>query len=134
MIYSLHEAGYYGAAPLRAAAIATRNLWGSAFNPLSQSPIGRRIYASAELFSNVTRRYGKPEWRTDSVVINDTNVRVRAIEDWSSPWVKLLRFERDVSDLRRAGVKKTAPAVLLIAPLSGHYANSFARHIAAILA
>jgi poly(3-hydroxybutyrate) depolymerase len=123
MIYSLHEAGYYGATPLRAAAIATRNFWGSPLNPLAKTPMGRRLYASAALFSNVTRRYGKPDWRTDSVVINDTTVRVRAIEDWSSPWVKMLRFERDVSDLRRAGVKKTAPAVLLIAPLSGHYAT-----------
>ncbi|GGZ22996.1 polyhydroxyalkanoate depolymerase [Asticcacaulis endophyticus] len=123
MLYSLHEYAYYSAAPMRALAQMTRDFWGSKANPASDTALGRTLYASAELFSNVTRRYGKPDWRIDSVTINDTPVRVQIVEDWSTPWVRLLRFQRDNADLRRAGVKKTAPAVLIVAPLSGHYAT-----------
>src|SRR5690606_2211736 len=73
--------------------------------------------------SNITRRYGKPEWRLDKVRINDHDVRVHPIAEWSSPWCKLLRFERDSADLRRAGKRNPSPPVLIVAPLSGHYAT-----------
>jgi poly(3-hydroxybutyrate) depolymerase len=123
MLYAMHEYAYYGAAPMRMAAQAARNFWGSPLNPAADSAVGRTLFASAELFSNVTRRYGKPDWGVDSVTINDTEVRVHRIDEWASPWCRLIRFERDSADLRRAGQKKVAPAVLLIAPLSGHYAT-----------
>jgi len=123
MLYSLHEYAYYSAAPLRAMAQMTRDFWGSKLNPAADTAIGRTLYASAELFSNVTRRYGKPEWGIDHVIINGQDVRVSIIEDWSSPWCKLLRFQRDTTDLRRAHVRKPSPAVLIVAPLSGHYAT-----------
>jgi poly(3-hydroxybutyrate) depolymerase len=123
MLYSLHEYAYYSAAPLRAMAQMTRDFWGSKLNPASDTAIGRTLYASAELFSNVTKRYGKPEWGINTISINGVDVRVNIIEDWSSPWCRLLRFQRDVSDLRRAKRKTAAPAVLIVAPLSGHYAT-----------
>jgi poly(3-hydroxybutyrate) depolymerase len=123
MLYALHEYAYYTAAPMRAMAQMTRDFWGSKLNPASDTAIGRTLYASAELFSNVTKRYGKPEWGINTVAINGHDVRINIIEDWSSPWCRLLRFQRDVSDLRRAGQKKPAPAVLIVAPLSGHYAT-----------
>ncbi|CAL4865772.1 hypothetical protein MMA231_00008 [Asticcacaulis sp. MM231] len=123
MLYALHEYAYYTAAPMRAMAQMTRDFWGSKLNPASDTAVGRTLYASAELFSNVTKRYGKPEWGINTIAINGHDVRVSIIEDWSSPWCRLLQFQRDVSDLRRAGQKKPAPAVLIVAPLSGHYAT-----------
>ena len=101
----------------------TRDFWGSKLNPASDTALGRTLYASAELFSNITKRYNKPDWRIDKVSINGQDVRVNIVEDWSSPWVKLLRFQRDTTDMRRAGIRKAAPAVLIVAPLSGHYAT-----------
>ena len=103
MLYSLYEAGYYAAAPFRAAARATRQYWSSPLNPARETPLGRRLFASADLFANLTRRYGRPEWGIDSVDIGGTEVRVRKVEAWSSPWVKLTHFARDPLDLRRAG-------------------------------
>ncbi len=123
MLYSLHEYAYYSATPFRAMAQMTRDFWGSKMNPAADTAIGRTLYATAELFSNVTRRYGKPEWGFDSVEINGQSVRVSIITDFETPWVRLLRFQRDSSDLRRAGKKTGAPAVLIVAPLSGHYAS-----------
>ena len=123
MLYSMHEYAYYSAAPFRAMAQMARDFWGSKMNPAANTAIGRNLYASAELFSNVTRRYGKPEWGLDSIEINGQPVRVTVITDYETPWVRLLRFQRDNSDLRRAGKKTAAPAVLIVAPLSGHYAT-----------
>src|SRR5688572_14169060 len=70
MLYSLYEAGYYGSTPLRMAARMTRDFWSSPLNPGRDSELGRRLYASADLLANLTRRYGRPAWGIDSVTIN----------------------------------------------------------------
>jgi len=123
MLYSMYEAGYYASTPLRAAARLTRDFWSSPLNPARDSELGRRFYAGADLFANLTRRYGKPAWGIDSVAIDGQAVRVRPTEVWSSPWCKLTHFARDMADMRRAGRRTREPAVLIVAPLSGHYAT-----------
>ena len=123
MLYALHEAAYYASTPLREAARMARDFWSSPLNPGADTAIGRRLYASNDLFANVTRRYGKPDWNIDSVAINGHLVRVRPQTVWASPWVKLVQFSRDQSDLRRAGRRSIEPAVLIVAPLSGHHAS-----------
>lgn len=123
MLYTLYEAGFYAAAPLRAAALATRDYWSSPLNPARDSEAARRIYAGADLFVNLTRRYGRPAWGVDEVRIDQTAVRVTETTVWRSPWVKLTHFTRDPDDMRRAGRREPEPAVLLVAPLSGHYAT-----------
>jgi len=123
MLYALHEASFYASTPLRLAARAARDFWGSPLNPAAESDLGRRIHAGADLFSNVTRRYGKPDWRIDSVKIGQVDVRVRPTVVWESPWARLIQFDRDMADMRRAGKFQLDPAVLIVAPLSGHYAT-----------
>ena len=49
MLYSLHEAAYNSATPIRMAARAARDFWGSPLNPAGASQWGRRLYASADL-------------------------------------------------------------------------------------
>jgi len=123
MLYSLYEAGFYAAAPFRAAALAARDFWSSPMNPARDTEMARRIYAGADLFANLTRRYGRPAWHIDEVTIEGRPVRVRTVEAWSSPWVKLTHFARDRTDFRLAGRRELEPAVLIVAPLSGHYAT-----------
>jgi len=123
MLYSFHEYAYHAASPLRLAAQMARSFWGSSANPASDTAVGRTMYASAEMFSNMTRRYGKPEWGIDKVEIEGVDVRVRQVTAWSSPWCRMIHFARDRNDLRRAGRAAFEPAVLIVAPLSGHYAT-----------
>jgi poly(3-hydroxybutyrate) depolymerase len=123
MLYAMHEASFYASTPLRLAARAARDFWGSPLNPAAESDLGRRIHAGADLFSNVTRRYGKPDWRIDSVKVGQVDVRVRPTVVWESPWARLIQFDRDMADMRRAGKFSLDPAVLIVAPLSGHYAT-----------
>ena len=56
MLYTLYEAGYYAASPLRFAALAAREFWSSPLNPAAESELGRRIYATSDLFANLMRR------------------------------------------------------------------------------
>lgn len=123
MLYTAYETSYYATTPLRFAALATRDFWSSPLNPVADTELGRRLFATSDLFANLTRRYGKPEWMIDSIEINGRPVRVRPTTVWSTPWCKLTHFARDMSDLRRAGKTEIEPAVLIAAPLSGHYAT-----------
>ena len=123
MLYTLYEASYYLTTPLRSATRLTRDFWSSPLNPAKDSDLGRRIFAGADLMANLTRRYGRPPWNIDKVEIDGHSVRVRPTEVWSSPWAKLTHFSRDMADMRTAGRRELEPAVLIVAPLSGHYAT-----------
>jgi len=123
MLYALHEAAYYASTPMRFAVRAARDFWGSPLNPAADTAIGRSLYAGADLVANITRRYGRPAWGIDSVLVDGTPVAVRPVEVWRSPWVRLIHFARDPRDLRRAGRTRLEPAVLIVAPLSGHHAT-----------
>jgi poly(3-hydroxybutyrate) depolymerase len=123
MLYALHEATYHSATPLRLASQMARDFWSSPFNPAAASRLGRTFYAAADLTTNLTRRYGKPAWNIDTVKVNGRDVRVHMETAWRSPWVKMRRFWRDPDDLRAAGAATETPAVLVVAPLSGHFAT-----------
>ena len=123
MLYAIREAAYRSAAPLRLAAEFARDFWRSPINPAADSKMGRALYASADLTANLTRRYFKPAWNIDDVRVNGHPVRVRCEIVWRSPWVRLLRFARDRDDLGLAGAPLDGPAVLAVAPLSGHFAT-----------
>jgi poly(3-hydroxybutyrate) depolymerase len=123
MLYALHELAYTSAQPFRLGAQVARQFWTSPLNPMASTAIARTAYASAELFESVTRRYGKPDWGLEVVNIGGKPVRTTQQIIWSSPWVRLIRFARNVGDLKRAGRPVAAPSVLIVAPLSGHYAT-----------
>ena len=123
MLYALHDAAYRSAAPLRMAAELARDFWGSPFNPAGASRLGRALFASADVTANVTRRHFKPAWGINETIVNGHAVAVRCETVWRSPWVKLRRFVRDPDGLAAAGAAADAPAVLVVAPLSGHFAT-----------
>jgi poly(3-hydroxybutyrate) depolymerase len=123
MLYAFHEAAYRSAAPLRMAAEMARDFWSSPINPAAASRLGRTLYASADMMANMTRRYGKPAWGIDKVLVGQREVAVHTETAWRTPWVKLRRFWRDPADLKKARAPLDTPAVLIIAPLSGHFAT-----------
>lgn len=123
MLYTLHELAYHSALPFRFGAQLARDFWSSPYNPAAETALGRTAYASAELFESLTRRYGKPDWRLDVVEIDGCPVSVDYETVWSSAWCKLVRFVRNEADLTAAGRPVEAPKVLIVAPLSGHYAT-----------
>ena len=123
MLYAWHELAYHSAMPLRLGARMAREFWTSPFNLASDTAMGRTAFAAAELIESLTRRYGKPEWKLDSVTINDRPVAVSQSVVWSTAWCRLLKFTRDPADLAAAGQKGERPNLVIVAPLSGHYAT-----------
>ena len=125
MLYSLVEMNRVAMAPMRLAAKAGRAALASPLNPLSQTSYGKSLAAMADVFESATRYYGKPEWRIDTVRINSVTVPVRPEVAWRSPWCGLVHFKKDADILastRRPGAAPL-PRLLIVAPLSGHYAT-----------
>ena len=103
--------------PARAYADAVRLFYSNPLNPFSHTPFGRSVAASAELFERTTRRYGKPSFGLTKTVVDWKTVEVREKTVWSRPFCNLIHFKRDVP----AG--RPDPKLLIVAPMSGHYAT-----------
>ncbi len=117
MLYSAYEMTYAALAPWRYMAQGTKTIMSSPFNPMSASLAGRSLSASADLFERLTRRYGKPEWDIASTRIDGQAVAVSSRTVKADTWMKLTHFDRCVSD------RRDDPKLLIVAPLSGHYAT-----------
>ena len=123
MLYSMYELGHLSVAPLRIAAMMQSSVLRSPLNPMVASDLARTAAAASELFESVTRRYRKPAWNLPTTTINGAEVGVAAKTVWSSPWCGMVHFEREAHALKAARGDRADPAVLLVAPMSGHYAT-----------
>jgi poly(3-hydroxybutyrate) depolymerase len=117
--YQLYELNHAAVGPFRAAADAARLYFQNPLNPLSATPFGRSMAAAAEMFERTTRRYGKPEWGIAETTTH--GIRVPVVERilWERPFGRLIHFEKG------PGVVAVAaqPKLLIVAPMSGHYAT-----------
>lgn len=118
-LYWMYEWGQAALTPSRAMADAARLYFKNPLNPWSQTTFGKSMAAAAEVYERTTRRYGKPEWGIASTLANGMRVPVRISTVWERPFCKLLHFEREFSRPPR----RPQPKLLLVAPLSGHYAT-----------
>ena len=117
-IYQMYEWNHAVLSPYRAVADATRLLFKNPINPFAHTWMGRTLSASAEMFERTTRRYGKPEFGIASVLSGGERVEVREQTAWQRPFCRLIHFEKMGLTSRKAQQK-----VLLVAPMSGHYAT-----------
>ena len=118
-MYWLYEMSHAALNPSRALADATRAYFRSASNPWSATTMGRSIAAACELFERSTRRYNRPDWGIDAATVAGRRVPVEIKTVWERPFCRLLHFER----LFEHPPVQPQPRVLLVAPMSGHYAT-----------
>jgi poly(3-hydroxybutyrate) depolymerase len=118
-LYWLYELTHAALNPARAAADATRLAFRNPINPLYSTSFGKSVVAAAELFERSTRRYGQPEWRISSTLVGGQRVPVRIESVWERPFCRLLHFER----VFERPPRRQQPRLLIVAPLSGHYAT-----------
>ena len=78
----------------------------------------RAVSAAFEMFINATRRYGKPDFGLDATLVDGVETPVVEEVVWSAPFCNLLHFRRDPPP---PGARD--PKVLIVAPMSGHYAT-----------
>ncbi|MGE0046209.1 MAG: polyhydroxyalkanoate depolymerase [Hyphomonadaceae bacterium] len=123
MLYSLYELNHLAVAPFRAAAMWQGAALRSPFNPVSQTDLARSAAAAADVFETVTRRYRKPDWNLPHAMVQSVPVPVKPVPIWTSAFCSLIHFKREERALERARGARTDPKVLIVAPMSGHYAT-----------
>ncbi len=115
MLYHTYEMTHAALAPMRQMARFGREALNSPSNPLANTYGARVGAAGLDMFIKATKRYDKPEFGLDSTEINGTGVPVVEEVALALPFCNLLHFCKPGA----------APAqkLLIIAPLSGHYAT-----------
>jgi poly(3-hydroxybutyrate) depolymerase len=117
-LYLFYETAFAAMAPARAMADASRLFYTNPANPLAHTPFGRTMAASSVMFERATRRYGKPAFDLPTTVVNGIEVQVTETVVWSRPFCNLVHFDR-----ARPRDAASQPKVLIVAPMSGHYAT-----------
>lgn len=127
-LYWFYEMTHVALNPSRAMAHAAHAFFKSPSNPVSNTSMGKSISAACELFERATRRYSQPEWDIEHTVVDGKLAPVSVETVWDRPFCRLLHFDRQV-----AITHKPDPRVLVIAPLSGHYATLLRGTVEALL-
>ena len=116
--YQMYEMAHLALMPARIMSDATRLWFKNPLNPASYTPFGRNLAASAELFERMTRRYGKPVFGFADTTVDGRTCAVHEEVVWQHPFCRLVRFRRDGLEGRAP-----QPKLLIVAPMSGHYAT-----------
>ncbi|MCA1907338.1 MAG: polyhydroxyalkanoate depolymerase [Magnetospirillum sp.] len=115
MLYHLHELQHAALAPVRLMAEAVQSMYSHPWMPMSYTSFGRAVAAGAELLERTTRRYPKPAFNLPNTVIGGQEIPVREVVVYEKPFCGLLHFQRQTD--------RRDPRVLVVAPMSGHYAT-----------
>ncbi len=116
--YHAYETVHMMVSPARGVSDAMQLAFKNPASPLTYTPFGRSVAAACELFERSTRRYGKPAFDLPQTTMEGVKVAVEQKVVWERPFCKLVYFDRQVQ-----GRRKPQPKVLLVAPMSGHYAT-----------
>ena len=125
MIYYAYEFQRQLAQPVRVWANAIEQASSSPYNPFAETWFGKSITAGAEIVTRLTRDYGKPAFGLPTTEIAGEAVAVNEEILVRKPFCQLLRFRRDTT--------RRDPKVLLVAPMSGHYATLLRGTVEALL-
>ncbi len=129
MLYTLHEMQHATLAPWTAIARSSVQFLTNPFNPLSYFPSSRKLAAGAELFFRLTQRYEKPGFGLAETLVDGQSVPVSEEVLLDKPFCRLLHFRR----VFPPEAERNDPKVLLVAPLSGHYATLLRDTVRALL-
>lgn len=85
-------------------------------NPLGYCGLGPVTASALDVFAHAAASRGKPAFGIDAIEMNGAEYRVTEAIVLHRPFGSLLRFTRD-------GLPADAPKLLIVAPMSGHYAT-----------
>jgi poly(3-hydroxybutyrate) depolymerase len=124
-LYNLYEIGYVALTPVRLWAEATRDIFQNPMSPLSFTPMGRTMAATADVTFRLTRRFEQPAFEINSVFINGKAHKVREEDAQDKAFCRLKHFVVQGAPQR--------PKLLLGAPQSGHFATLLRGTVEALL-
>jgi poly(3-hydroxybutyrate) depolymerase len=123
MLYQIYETQRSLMEPFSDFAQMTAKLYANPLSPLGQLPVSQRVAAAYDLMHRLGKDYEKPEFGIRSVEINNQQVTIFERVEIDKPFCELRRFKRYADDIETLELVKQHPVVLIVAPLSGHYAT-----------
>lgn len=90
---------------------------------LGLNPLTKNLSAGYELLHRLGKDYKKPEFNITSVDMDGVNVVIHEQVELDRAFCRLLSFERYSNDVSTLTKIQNQPVVLVVAPLSGHYAT-----------
>lgn len=115
MLYHYHELQRLSLEPMRLMARSALSMLDLPGNPLRATPMGRVAAAALDSFEHNTKRFDKPAFGHTSTTIEGREVAVTEHVVHHGVWCDLLHFDR--------AEERADPKLLIVAPLSGHYAT-----------
>jgi poly(3-hydroxybutyrate) depolymerase len=119
MLYHFYEFAHAALTPARTVADQAKYFFSNPLNPLAHTTIGRSTAAAAELIERTTRRYAKPSFGIAATRIGGEDVSVSEEVVWQKPFCRLIHFRRALPEQQ----VKASSRILIVAPMSGHYAT-----------
>lgn len=123
MLYQIYEAQRSLMEPFADFAQAASKLYSNPLSPFGQHPLAQRMAASYDLLYRLGKDYEKPGFNITTIDIDGTHVAIHEKVAMDLPFCELRRFKRFSDDADTLNRMKGQPAVLIVAPLSGHYAT-----------
>ncbi|MFT3777139.1 MAG: polyhydroxyalkanoate depolymerase [Ottowia sp.] len=123
MLYQIYDAQRSLIEPFADMADATAKLYSNPHTLWGQMPMAQRVAASFALFHRLGKDYEKPEFGIRHVDVDGVHVAIDERIELEKPFCQLRRFKRFTDDTGTLGKLKGQPPVLVVAPLSGHYAT-----------
>ncbi len=114
MLYQAYQAHADAMVPVRAAAGMSLKAVGF-LNGYGETPFIRNLSAAYELIARAGLTHERPPYGIDRVTVGNREVEVREVAADRTAFGTLLHFKKDI-EVRQ-------PRVLLVAPLSGHFAT-----------
>ncbi len=123
MLYQVYENQRSLMEPFADFAHATAKLFSNPGSVFAKTPLSQRIAAAYDLVYRLGKDYEKPEFNIPTVDVDGVGVAIHERIEIDLPFCELRRFKRFSDDPATLTKLKTQPVVLVVAPLSGHYAT-----------
>lgn len=123
MLYQLYETQRSLMEPFAEFAQAAAKLYGNRDTPFGQTPMAQRLSATYDLLYRLGKDYERPEFGIKTVSDGDAEIAIHERVEIDKPFCELRRFKRFSDEPAVLAKLKNQPAVLIVAPLSGHYAT-----------
>ena len=123
MLYQLYETQRSLMEPFSDLALAAAKLYSNPLSVVGQNPFAQRISAGYDLMHRLGKDYEKPEFGLRTVDVDGVDIAIHERVEINKPFCELRRFKRFTDDPATLAKIKGQPVVLIVAPLSGHYAT-----------
>jgi poly(3-hydroxybutyrate) depolymerase len=126
MMYFAHEMNRAALMPIRMLTRAQSMLLRHPLSPYSRVPGARSLASAYGVFGDLTRRYPKPAFNLNTTICDGQTVEISEAIVKRKPFAQLKHFQRSVA-------RPDDPKLLIVAPLSGHFASLLRGTVEAML-